>query len=102
MYVVYSTVEKKQDAEKIAKHLVDKRIVACVNTIKTENSYYRWKGKTQIHGEYLLVIKVAKKNYDRLEREIARIHPYSNPELIALKVEKSIKKYHEWVKLSCL
>jgi len=102
MYVVYSTVEKKEDAEKIAKHLVDKKTVACVNVIRIENSYYRWKGETQVHGEYLLIIKVAKKNYGKLEWEIGRIHPYNNPELIAFKIEKSIKKYHDWVKLSCL
>jgi periplasmic divalent cation tolerance protein len=102
MYVAFSTVEKKKDAEKIAKYLVDKRIVACVNVIKIENSFYRWKGKTEISGEYLLVMKLSKKNFDRLEREIRHIHPYEVPELVAMKVEKSANKYSNWVKRCCL
>jgi len=102
MFVAYSTVEKKKDAEKIAKHLVDKRIVACVNVIKIENSFYRWKGKTEVTPEYLLVMKLSKKNFDRLDRELKHIHPYDVPELIAMKVEKSGSKYANWVKRVCL
>ncbi len=102
MLVVFSTVEKKEDAEKIAKHLVDKRIVACVNVIKMESSYYRWKGKTQSAGEYLLIMKLSKKNFERLDREIKHIHPYAVPELVAMKVEKSASKYANWVKRCCL
>ncbi len=102
MIVAFSTVEKKADAEKIAKYLVDKRIVACVNVIKIENSFYRWKGKTEISPEYLLIMKLTKKNFERLEREIRHIHPYDIPELVAMKVEKSASKYANWVKRSCL
>jgi len=102
MFVAFSTVEKKEDAERIAKYLVDKRIVACVNVIKIENSFYRWKGKTETHGEYLLVMKFPKKNFDRLDAAIKHIHPYENPELIAMKVEKSSKRYYDWVKRCCI
>ena len=102
MYIAYSTVKEKKDAEKIAKHLVDKRIVACVNVIKVENSFYRHKGKTEIEEEYLLIMKLAKKNFDRLDREIKHIHPYTIPELVTVKVEKSASKYANWVKRVCL
>ena len=102
MLVALSTTEKKKDAEKLAKYLVDKRIVACVNVIKIENSFYRWKGKTEKHGEYLLIMKFPKKNFDRLDAAIKHVHPYDNPELIAMKVEKSSSKYANWVKRSCL
>ncbi len=101
MLVAFSTTEKKEDAEKIAKHLVDKRIVACVNVLKIEKSFYRWKGKTEMHGEYLLIMKLPKKNFDRLDAAIRIIHPYSTPELIAMKVEKSGSKYANWVKRVC-
>jgi len=102
MMVAFSTVEKKSDAEKIARYLVDKRVVACVNVIKIENSFYRWKGSTEITPEYLLIMKFEKKNFDRLDREIRHIHPNDVPELIAMKVEKSASKYANWVKRVCL
>ena len=102
MLVAFSTVKKKSDAERIAKYLVDKRIVACVNVIKIENSFYRYKGKTEIESEYLLIMKLSKKNFDRLDREIKHIHPYTIPELVTMKVEKSASKYANWVKRVCL
>jgi len=101
MLVALSTVEKREDAERIAKHLVDKRLVACINVVKIENSYYRWKGKTVVSGEYLLVMKLPDKNFELLRRELKRIHPYTLPELIALKVEKCSLEYLNWVKRSC-
>ncbi len=102
MLVAFSTVGKKTDAEKLAKYIVDKRIIACVNVIKIENSFYRWKGKTEVSGEYLLIMKLPKKNFDRLDAAIKHHHPYDNPELIAMKIEKSSSKYANWVKRCCL
>lgn len=102
MIVAFSTVKKKKDAERIAKHLVDKRVVACVNIIKIENSFYRWKAKTEVEKEYLLIMKLTRKNFDRLEAAIRVVHPYTIPELITMKVDKSANKYANWVKRSCL
>ncbi|NYZ77265.1 divalent-cation tolerance protein CutA [Candidatus Micrarchaeota archaeon] len=101
MFVAFSTFEKKDDAERMAKHLVEKHVAACVNVIRIEKSFYRWKGKVEESGEYLLVIKLPKKNFGRLEAAIKAGHPYEIPELIAMKVEKSSSSYFNWVKRCC-
>lgn len=101
MLIAFSTVGKKDDAERIAKHLIEKRIAACINVIKIENSFYRWKGKFEMRGEYLLIIKLPKKNFIRLETAIKAVHPYDMPELIAVKIDKSSNKYAQWVKICC-
>jgi len=43
--VVLITAPKEEEAVKIAKALVEKRLAACVNVIKDIRSIYRWQGK---------------------------------------------------------
>ena len=88
--------KQKQDAEKLAKLLVEKRLAACINILKIEKSVYRWKGKIAEEGEYLLLIKSAKA-YEKLEREIRTNHPYKLPEIIRLNVNGGYKKYLSWI-----
>ena len=55
--VVFSTAASAEEAEKIARSLVEARLAACVNVIREVRSFYRWQGKTEDAAEWLLVIK---------------------------------------------
>lgn len=96
MIIILTTVAKKSDARKLAKLLVEKNLVACVNIIKIEKSIYQWKGKINESGEYLLLIKSAKP-YGKLESFIRKNHPYEIPEIISFSITKGYKKYLNWV-----
>ena len=96
MIVILTTVSKKQDAENLAKLLVEKRLAACVNIIKIEKSIFQWKGKVTEAEEFLLLIKTAKP-YEKLERFIRKNHPYKLPEIISFPIAKGYKKYLDWV-----
>jgi len=95
--VVFVTVEKKQEAEKIARRLVEKKLAACVNVDQGVNSFFRWQGRVQNCREYLLVIKTKKSLFPRLEKEIKSCHSYSVPEIIALPIVAGEKKYLAWI-----
>ena len=96
MLVVYSTCPDLKSAEKVAGELVKSNIAACINIIKIENSFYVWKGKLRKEKEYLLIMKVPKGKYAKLERAIKKIHPYDVPELVAVKADKVFHKYKKW------
>jgi periplasmic divalent cation tolerance protein len=44
---IFTTTEKKEDAEKIAQTLVKERLAGCVQIIGTISSVYRWKNKIE-------------------------------------------------------
>src|ERR1019366_1407746 len=43
--VVLTTCDSEKQAEKLARHLVEQRVAACVNVLPKARSIYRWKEK---------------------------------------------------------
>ena len=46
MILIFTTLNKKEAAEKIGKELLRKRIIACYNLLPVESAYW-WKGKIE-------------------------------------------------------
>ena len=45
--IVLSTAGSEDEARKIARHLVEQRLAACVNIVPRIESIYRWQGKVE-------------------------------------------------------
>jgi len=95
--VVYSTCSSAEDAKKLATHLVEERLAACVNVVRGIDSYYRWKGKVEQEAEALLIIKTSRDLFERLRVEWEKIHTYEIPELIAVPVVQGAPNYLNWM-----
>ena len=73
--VVLVTCPSLAIARKIAGAVVQKRLAACVNVVRSPvESFYTWKGKLESAREHLLVIKTTTRCLAELEREIGRAH----------------------------
>jgi periplasmic divalent cation tolerance protein len=94
---VSTTTEKKEDAKKIAKTLVDKRLAACIQIFGPIVSTYWWKGNVETAGEWMCFIKTERALYDRLEKAIKEIHPYETPEIVAVPIISGSKEYLGWL-----
>jgi periplasmic divalent cation tolerance protein len=95
--VALSTVGTSEDAERIARALVDRRLAACVNVLPGVASFYRWKGDVRRDDEVLLVIKTRSERLPALLEALAALHPYELPELVALPIESGHPPYLAWV-----
>ena len=95
--VVLSTASSAAEAETIARQLVDERLAACVNVVTGVRSFYRWKGKIEDSGEWLLVIKSSRGRFEELRAALEKLHSYDVPELIALPVVEGTKNYLNWM-----
>ena len=95
--IVLSTVGKPEDADRIARELVERGLAACVNVVPGVVSYYRWKGKLERDEERLLVIKTTAGRFKRLRDALVSLHPYELPEVIALMIDGGHKPYLEWL-----
>lgn len=85
------------DATRIARTVLEERLVACVNVISGVKSLYWWQGDLQEDGETLLVLKTPASCYDSLERRLQEIHPYDVPEVLSLDVVAGAETYISWV-----
>ena len=94
---VVTTVEKKEDAEKIAKALVEKRLAGCAQVVGPIVSTYWWQDNIETAEEWLCIIKSKKDLYEELEKCIKAIHPYEVPEILAMPVVTGSKDYLEWL-----
>jgi periplasmic divalent cation tolerance protein len=94
--VVLTTCDSEKQAEKLARHLVDQRVAACVNVLPKARSIYRWKEKVEEAAEWLLIIKSRRDLFDALRAEVQKLHTYEIPELIALPVVDGSEAYLAW------
>jgi len=95
--LVLSTVATAEDADRIARGLVERRLAACVNVVPGLLSTYRWKGALEREGELLLLIKTRAEKLDALREALVALHPYEVPELIALRIEAGYAPYLAWL-----
>ena len=95
--VVVSTVARAEDAERIARALVERGLAACVNVVPAVTSIYRWKGKVEREEERLLLIKTRAERFDALKRALVSLHPYEVPEVLALSIADGHAPYLEWL-----
>jgi periplasmic divalent cation tolerance protein len=96
MILVYITNPTKRVAEKIAKILLKKRLIACANIFEIE-SYYWWWRKIERAKEFVLIGKTIEKNYKKIKMEVEKIHPYEIPCVLKIKAEAN-EKYLNWLK----
>jgi len=98
MRVVLVTCPTLVLARKIARAVVEKRLAACVNVVRSPvESFYTWKGKLESAREHLLLIKTTTVRLPRLEREVKRLHTYDVPEFIALPITGGSADYLSWL-----
>ena len=95
--VVFCTCASPEEAEKIARTLVEKQLAACVNILPAVRSIYRWQGKVEDTTEVLLLIKTRQAVYPDLEKEIRKLHSYSAPEIVAIVIDRGSAAYLDWI-----
>lgn len=96
--VVLVTTSSEEEAMKIGRVLVDRKLAACVNVLGQVRSIFRWEGRVADEPEYLMVIKTTDARFDQLAQEIKTLHSYSVPEIIALPIAQGLNEYLTWVR----
>lgn len=95
--VVITTTETQQQADQLARALIEAELAACVQMVAPLTSVYRWQGKIETASEVLLLIKTTLSAYAELEAAIKRLHSYQTPEIIALPIAAGASDYLAWL-----
>jgi len=95
--VILCTCGSEQEAERIARELVDARLAACVNVLPAVRSFYRWKGEIENAAEWLLIVKSSRPRFPALRAAIEKTHSYDVPEVVALPIVDGAANYLNWL-----
>lgn len=95
--LVLSTAPSREEARRIGRALVERRLAACVNLASPTESIYRWKGNVETAEECLLLIKTTSGAFAQLRDALLDLHPYDVPECIALPVADGSAAYLDWI-----
>ena len=95
--LILTTAGSDEQAEAIARALVERRLAACVNIVGQVCSIYRFKGKIEREGEHLLVIKSAARLFPKVRDAIRELHSYEVPEVLAIPIQAGDEAYLAWL-----
>ena len=99
--VIFITAGSKEEAEKLSRGMVKKKLAFCVNTVSGIQSTYHWEGKLHVDDEILLIAKTRQQKYGALENWVKQNHSYDVPEIISLPIQRGLPEYlkaiDDWV-----
>lgn len=90
-----------EQADALARALVEARVAACVNLVPGVRSVYRWQGTVETGDETLLLIKHPADGFEALRTQVLTLHPYELPEVIAVPLSQGHAPYLDWILASC-
>jgi len=93
---VSTTVDREEDAEKIARVLIEQRLAGCVQ-ISPITSIYRWQGNVETAREWRLCAKTREDLCEAADRVIASLSSYSVPEVIVTPIIAGSESYLAWL-----
>ena len=91
--LAFTTFATEADAARVARALVEERLVACANLLPGARSLYRWEGAVQDEREVVVLLKTRKQDWTALLSRLHELHPYETPELIAVRVAAGAPRY---------
>ena len=95
--IVFSTFANEEDAARVARVLVQERLIACANLLPNARSIYRWKAADQDEREVVVLMKTRKQDWTALLSRLHELHPYETPECVAVRIAAGAPKYMAWL-----
>jgi periplasmic divalent cation tolerance protein len=94
---ILTTAGSEEEARKIARHLVENRLAACVNIVPRVESIYRWQDKVDSAREWLLLVKTSQERFPAVRDAIRELHSYELPECVVINIEDGSSDYLHWL-----
>lgn len=94
---VYVTCPSETVAERIARDLLEQRLVACANIVPGVRSLYRWEGRVEDAREVVMFLKTRRALVPRIEAAVRVLHPDKTPCIVAFDLAGGSADYLAWV-----
>ena len=94
---VYAVFADADEAQRIARIVVEERLAACANILGPCRSVYRWQGAVEEAAEVAAIFKARADKAEALTARIAALHSYDVPAVAVWPVEHAWPAYAGWV-----
>ncbi len=95
--LVYVTAPDRDEALRIGRALVERRLAACVNVIERMSSVYWWQGAVESAEEVVLLAKTTVPRLPALVEAVRSLHGYSCPCVVALPILDGNPDFLAWI-----
>jgi periplasmic divalent cation tolerance protein len=95
--MVYITAANFEDAEKIARGLVEERLAACTNLVPKIISTYWWDDKLNEDQESLILAKTTNDKVDALIERVKEMHSYEVPAVSVIEIKGGNPDFLNWI-----
>ncbi len=94
---VVTTCGTKEDADSLARLVVERHIAACAQVSGPITSIYWWKGQMEEEQEWQVRFKILASSYQLVQDAIRKNHPYELPQIVAFGIEEALPEFAQWV-----
>jgi periplasmic divalent cation tolerance protein len=96
VYIAWTTVATRADADRLATTAIAATLAVCVQSDGPIVSHYRWHGQDERSEEFRLAFKCLPLRLPELEQQVLAAHPYEVPEWVVVRAEHVGEKYLSW------
>jgi len=97
IFFIYVTFNSIQEAKKLSKLLVKKKMAACTNIFPKIYSTYYWKNKTMTEVECSMIVKTSKPKLKKAINFIIKNHSYECPAVSSFSINSANPDFLKWI-----
>jgi len=94
---VYAIFADAEEAGRIGRDMVERRLAACVNILAPCRSIYRWREGIEEAQEVPAIFKTTSERTEELIAAIGDAHSYEVPAIVAWPIAAADERYRQWV-----
>jgi len=94
---IYITAGNMDEAKKIGRELISRRLAACVNIIDNMVSMFWWKNEIQEDKEVILIAKTKASRVTELIETVKSVHSYDCPCIVSLPISDGNGAFLDWI-----
>jgi periplasmic divalent cation tolerance protein len=98
LMIGWTTTATREQAEMLARGLIESRLAACVQIEGPITAFYLWNDRMEQAEEFRLCVKFIATRQIEVETWVLAHHSYETPEWITVRAENVSEKYLSWVK----
>jgi periplasmic divalent cation tolerance protein len=98
--LLYTTFPNEEEAVRISRDLLEKRLVACANILGNTKSLYFWEEQLEETKEIAVLLKTTGENVPEVIKILQELHSYETPAVLEIPVERGGQPFLRWVRES--
>lgn len=98
--IVITTIDHQEQGLALVRSLVERGLVACGQVGGPIESIYPWNARIEQSTEWTCTLKTHRDCWEQLQAELLALHPYDQPQVVAVPVSAIESGYAGWITAS--